>query len=133
MSALLRNCVAILAVTASVIAATGEEPMKNVLDGIPYSDKEPGRRKLVDEKYLLMMQVGLKPGQGVPEHKANSNVHLLVVEGKIVVTVEGREIPASKGEIVPVSLKALMSIKNASQENASFLIIKTPNPSEIKE
>ena len=111
--------------------AMGGEPMKNVLNGIPYADDQMGRRQLVDEKHLLVMQVALKPGQQVPQHSANSNVHLLVVEGRIVVTLEGVDTAAAKGDIVPVAYKTLMSIRNASDENASFLILKTPNPSEM--
>ena len=113
------------------LTALGGEPMKNVLNGIPYADDQMGRRQLVDEKHLLVMQVALKPGQQVPQHSANSNVHLLVVEGRIVVTLEGVDTAAAKGDIVPVAYKTLMSIRNASDENASFLILKTPNPSEM--
>ena len=69
--------------------AMGGEPMKNVLNDIPYADGQMGRRQLVDELHLLVMQVALKPGQQVPQHNANSNVHLLIVEGQVVVTLEG--------------------------------------------
>ena len=124
----------IAAVCAALIAATnalGEQEMKNVLKDIPYADAQMGRRQLVDEKHLLVMQVALKPGQQVPEHRANSNVHLLVVEGQIRVTLAGQDTVAAKGALVPVAFKTLMSIRNASTDNASFLILKTPNPSEM--
>ena len=107
--------------------------MKNVLNDIPYSDGQMGRRQLVDEKHLLVMQVALKPGQQVPQHNANSNVHLLIVEGQLIVTLEGVDTAATKGDLLPVAYKTLMSIRNASEENASFLILKTPNPSEMAE
>lgn len=105
---------------------------KNVLIDIPYTEEQMGKRQLVDEKHLLIMQVGLKPAQQVPEHKANSNVHLLVVEGQITLTLAGEDLVAAKGALVPVAFNTLMSIRNASTENASFLILKTPNPSEMK-
>ena len=112
--------------------AMGGEPMKNVLNDIPYADDQIGRRQLVDEKHLLVMQVALKPGQQVPQHNANSNVHLLIVEGQIVVTLEDKDTVAAKGDLLPISFKTLMSIRNASEENASFLILKSPNPSEME-
>ena len=105
--------------------------MKNVFEDIPYADGHMGKRQLVDEKYLLVMQVALKPGQQVPQHNANSNVHLLIIDGQIVVTLDGKDTVAAKGALLPVTFKALMSIRNASKENASFLIFKTPNPSEM--
>jgi quercetin dioxygenase-like cupin family protein len=111
--------------------AMGGEPVKNVLNGIPYADDRMGRRQLVDEKHLLVMQVALKPGQQVPQHNANSNVHLLIVEGQILVTLDGKETAAGKGDLLPVPFKTLMSIRNTSKENASFLILKSPNPSEM--
>lgn len=105
--------------------------MKNVFENIPYSDTQMGHRKLIDEKHLLVMQVALKPGQKVPQHSANSNVHLLVIEGQVVVTLAGKETEAATGSLLPVDYKTLMSIRNDAQENASFMVFKSPNPSEM--
>ncbi|HAL92214.1 MAG TPA: hypothetical protein DCM68_04225 [Verrucomicrobia bacterium] len=118
-------------VVATGLNATGEEHMKNVLEDIPYTDGHMGKRQLVDEKHLLVMQVALKPGQQVPQHRANSNVHLLIVEGHVVATLDGKDTVAAKGNLFPVGIQTLMSIRNDSQENASFLILKSPNPSEM--
>ena len=107
--------------------------MQNVLKDIPYADGQMGKRQLVDKKHLLLMQVALKPGQQVPQHNANSNVQLLIVEGQVIVTLAGKEIVAVKGALVPVAFKTLMSVRNDSKENASFLIVKTPNPSEMEQ
>lgn len=106
--------------------------MTNVLKDIPYTDGQMGKRKLVDEKHLLVMQVALKPGQQVPEHGVNSNVHLLVVEGQIIATLAGRESVAARGSLLPIGINTLMSIRNATSENASFLIFKSPNPNEMQ-
>ena len=114
------------------LSAMGGDQTTNVLAGIPYADGQAGKRKLVDEKHLFVMQVALKPGQEVPQHNANSNVHLLIVEGEVVVTLDGKETIATKGDLIPVTFKTLMSIRNASKQNASFLNIRSPNPSEMK-
>ena len=113
------------------LAATGAQQMKNVLEGIPYTDGQMGKRPLVDETHLLVMQVALQPGQQVPPHNANSNVHLLIVEGQVIVTLDGKDTAAAKGALLPIAIQTPMSIRNDSQENASFLIFKSPNPSEI--
>ena len=105
--------------------------MENVLENIPYNEEKMGSRKLVDEKYLQLMQAALKPGQSVPQHNANSNVHILVVRGEMVINLDGMEVLAAEGSLVPVIHKTLMNIKNQSGQDASFLIIKTPNPSEM--
>lgn len=90
-----------------------------------------GNRQLVNEKHLLVMQVALQPGQKVPEHSANSNVHLLVIAGQVVVTLAGQESIAVTGSLLPVAHQTLMSIRNDANENASFLVFKSPNPSEM--
>ena len=113
------------------LAATGAEPMANVLEGIPYTDGQMGKRQLVDEPHLLVMQVALQPGQHVPHHNANSNVHLLILEGQVIVTLDGNDIAAAKGALLPIAIQTPMSIRNDSRKNASFLIFKSPNPSEI--
>ena len=113
------------------LAATGAEQMINVLEDIPYTDGRMGKRQLVDEAHLLVMQVALQPGQQVPPHNANSNVHLLIIEGQVIVTLDGKDTAAAKGALLPIAIQTPMSIRNDSQENASFLIFKSPNPSEI--
>ncbi len=108
-----------------------EGAMNNVLENIPYQEQKMGSRKLVDEKYLLVMQAALKPGQSVPQHNANSNVHILVVKGEVVINLNGTEVFAKEGALVPIAYKTSMSIMNKSNKDASFLIVKTPNPSEM--
>ena len=111
--------------------ATGEEMMKNVFEDIPYTDGQMGKRQLVDEPHLLVMQVALQPGQQVPPHNANTNVHLLIIEGQVIVTLDGNDTAAARGTLLPIAIQTPMSIRNDSRENASFLIFKSPHPSEI--
>jgi quercetin dioxygenase-like cupin family protein len=105
--------------------------MTNILENVPYQEEKMGSRKLIDEKYLQLMQAALKPGQSVPRHNANSNVHILVVRGEVAINLAGTEILAKEGALVPVIHKTQMDIMNQSDRDASFLIIKTPNPSEM--
>ena len=107
------------AVWAALIVTTnalGGQEMKNVLTGIPYTEGQMGRRQLVDEKHLLVMQVALKPAQQVPEHRANSNVHLLVVEGQITVTLAGQDLVAAKGALVPVAFNPDFAIGQSAAD-----------------
>jgi len=106
--------------------------MQNVYANIPYNDEKLGRRKLVDEKHLLVMQIALKPGQAVPHHNANSNVRLLVLEGEIQVTLAGIESTFLKGDLAPVAYGTPMDIVNNTETDAMFLVWKAPNPSEMK-
>ncbi len=103
----------------------------NVLENIPYIDDKMGNRKLVDEKHLLVMQIALKPGQSVPQHNANSNVHLLIIRGNLAVNLNGTDQQGKEGDLLPVAYQTQMIIKNSGTRDATFLVLKTPNPSEM--
>lgn len=102
--------------------------MLNVLENIPFETAGMGRRKVADLPEVLIMQIALLPGQAVPAHEANARLHLLVVQGHVTVTLSGITTEAPLGTIVPVAIGTMMGIENRSAENASFLVIKTPNP-----
>jgi len=106
--------------------------MENILENIPFKESGMGSRKVVDEKHILIMQIALHSGQSVPQHNANSNVHLVVIRGEIVVDLDGTDHAAKEGTLLPVAYKTLMNIRNASQDDATFIVLKTPNPSEMR-
>ena len=105
--------------------------MINIFEDIPYKEDRMGSRKVVDEKHLLIMQIALKPGQTVPQHNANSNVHLLLLKGSITVNLNGADTHVSEGGLLPVTYQTPMTIKNTGRDDATFLVLKTPNPSEM--
>jgi len=105
----------------------------NIFHDIPYRREGLGRRKLAEEEHLLLMQAALKPGQGIPFHRADSNVHILVVRGKINLDLAGEKTQAAEGDLIPVSAGTTMLISNRSGRDASFLIIKTPHPRRWRE
>ena len=104
----------------------------NILQEIPYREEGMGKRKLVDEDYLLVMQAALKPGQMVPQHNADSNVRILIIRGEVVVELAGEKIKASEGDIVPATPGTPMNIINQSEEDATLLIFKAPHPRMMK-
>lgn len=103
----------------------------NVLENIPYNDDKMGNRKVVDEKHLLVIQIALKPGQSVPQHNANSNVHLLILKGALTVNLNGVDNQVKEGDLLPIVYQTPMIIKNTGSDDVTFLVFKTPNPSEM--
>ncbi len=103
----------------------------NVLESVPYQEAGAGRRRLVDAPHLLVMQAALRPGQMVPQHQADSNVQILVLDGDILLNLDGQNVSARKGDLVPVAFRTPMNIRNVSSANATFLIIKAPHPSAM--
>jgi quercetin dioxygenase-like cupin family protein len=109
----------------------GGDAMINVFNDVPYKDTGMGNRKLVDEKSLLVMQIALRPEQMVPLHEANSNAHMLVLEGELVVTLAGDETSVKRGDLLPIAFKTPMTIRNSGASPATFLMLKAPHPSEM--
>ncbi len=106
--------------------------MKNLVSEAPYESEGFGRSALVDQSHLLLMQIALLPGQEVPLHKANSNVHLLVLAGTVQVELDGVKTEMSAGDLLPVAFRTAMRIVNDSGSGATFLVVKTPHPREME-
>src|SRR5690554_2576411 len=106
--------------------------MMNVFEDIPYPSERMGRREVVYEKDLLLMQIALQPGQALPPHKANSNVHLLLLEGELEADLAGDRHRLKTGDLLPVAVETPMRIRNDGTRNATFLVLKAPHPSEMK-
>jgi quercetin dioxygenase-like cupin family protein len=118
---------AVLALAAGLASAEPGKPIQ-LLDQVPYRDDGMGSRKVVDAKPVLMMQAALKPGQKAPEHKANSLVHIVVLKGTVIVNLAGADVAVKEGDLLPIAPGTVMHVRNDSQEKATFLIIKAPNP-----
>ena len=76
--------------------------------------------------------VRVKAGKSLPAHNANSNVRLLGLEGEITIEIEAGPVQIGTHEIAEVAFGTHMQIKNTQAQDAAFLVIKAPNPSEMK-
>lgn len=102
--------------------------MTGLLADAPYRTENFGHRAVVDQDHLLLMQIALLPGQEVPQHKANSNVHLIVLQGEVKVILDGFSSTVMAGDLLPVAYGTPMRILNDCGGNATFLVVKTPHP-----
>lgn len=128
----MKNLLLILLLSAG-LEASAQEGIKNVYAEIPGTDTGIGKRQLVNDPHLFVMQAALGPGQQIPLHNANSGVHLLILEGRVAVTLNETEISAIKGDLIPIAYGTPMSIRNNAETGASFLILKAPNPNTVKQ
>jgi len=105
----------------------------NVFADIPFNSDPFGRRVAAETEELLVMQIALHPGQEVPRHRANSNVHLLVITGEIQLELADEESLIKAGDLVPVDFQTPMRLRNSGDVDASFLVFKAPHPRNMKE
>jgi quercetin dioxygenase-like cupin family protein len=106
-----------------------EDCVIDLFDQVPYTDDGFGKRFLMDQDHLKLIQVALKPGQAVPPHNTNGEVNILILKGELTIHLAGVEHLARQGMLIPVGYDTPMQIQNLSQIDATFLIIKTPPPS----
>lgn len=100
--------------------------MVNLFQHIPYESTGLGKRFLLDTDHLKLIQVALHPGQEVPHHHTNGDVHILMLQGEIIFILNGMEMIATQGMLIPMGYDTPMQARNASEGDATFLIIKTP-------
>ena len=55
-----------------------------------------------------------------------------MLQGTVIVNLAGKEVAVKAGGLLPIAFGTQMHIRNDGQENATFLIVKTPNPSEMQ-
>jgi len=89
--------------------------------------------KLVDDEPLLINHMVLPTGEGLPDHYSNSNVYIIIIRGRITLTL-GDQYPADYhgGQIINIPYKTKMSIINNHDDVLEFLVAKAPNPSVYK-
>jgi len=71
--------------------------MVNFFVQMPYEQEGMSKRFLVDKAHLKLIQVSLRPGQGVPQHTTRGDVHILALQGKVVIDLEGVHAIAHEG------------------------------------
>ncbi|NMD42829.1 MAG: hypothetical protein GYA86_05930 [Firmicutes bacterium] len=90
--------------------------------------------KIVEDERVAINHLVLPQGEALPEHRANSFVHMIVVRGILTLELEGQEeqqYPA--GSIVAIPYRTRMHPQNRDDGVLEFFVIKAPSPKTIKQ
>jgi mannose-6-phosphate isomerase len=81
---------------------------------------------LADETDHKVKKIAVYPGQrfSLQRHKKRDE-HWYLISGKAVVTINDKEMPLEKGQHVDIPRGTLHRLKNAGDEDASFIEIQT--------
>jgi quercetin dioxygenase-like cupin family protein len=97
-----------------------------------YTTEESGSlvmEKIVDDDPVNINHIVVPPGGVVPTHVSNSDVHQIIVRGKLSLSLDdGPFAEFTTGDIVAVPFNQKMVIENRGSETLEFFVIKTPNP-----
>jgi quercetin dioxygenase-like cupin family protein len=88
---------------------------------------------IIDDENVAINHMVLPKGEALPEHNANSHVHMIVVRGKLTLKLEGQDehvYPA--GSIVAIPHGTRMHPQNRGSEVLEFFVVKVPSPKTMK-
>lgn len=85
--------------------------------------------KIIDDDPVMINHMVLPYGEFIPDHRANSYVHMIVVRGVLTLELEDQQ-PHTycKGNVVHIPYNTYMRVRNDHQEVCEFFVIKSPNP-----
>lgn len=85
--------------------------------------------KLIDDDPVMINHMILPKGDFVPDHHANSHVHMIVIRGSLTLQLEDQESHTYvKGTIVHIPYGTFMRVRNEHDHVCEFFVVKSPSP-----
>ncbi len=93
------------------------------------TDDEKHIEKLIDDDPVMINHMVLPEGECVPDHHANSFVHMLIVRGTLTLELdEQNPHHYQRGSIVNIPFNTFMKVRNEHDEVCEFFVVKSPSP-----
>jgi mannose-6-phosphate isomerase-like protein (cupin superfamily) len=90
-------------------------------------------RKLFNFEHATIVHIRLKPGEALRKHKTPVDVNFFVLEGEGIVEIGDEREMVKKDQLIFSPAKIPHLLRNESEKDFRFLVIKTPTPtSETK-
>ena len=88
--------------------------------------------RIVDDEHSAINHMVLNKGEALPIHDSNSHVYLVIVRGKLSITLAEQDTHVYEGgNIVNVPYGVRMFIRNEEEPVLEFFVLKAPNPREF--
>lgn len=85
--------------------------------------------KLIDIDPVMINHMVLPKGEFVPDHRANSTVHMIVVRGLLTLELGEQEPHVyARGNIINIPYDTFMKVRNDHDEVCEFFVVKSPSP-----
>lgn len=83
-------------------------------------------KELIDIDPVRVINISLKPGESVPDHKVPVEVFFYILEGKGTLRIGDEKAVVKANDIITCPKETIMSLKADQGETFSFLNVKTP-------
>ena len=85
--------------------------------------------KLIDDDPVMINHMILPKGEAVPDHHANSYVHMIIVRGNLTLQLDDQNPHTyTKGTIVNIPYGTFMRVRNEHEAVCEFFVVKSPSP-----
>lgn len=85
--------------------------------------------KLIDHDQLMVNHMIFPKDSGLPEHRSNSNVTMLVIRGTLSLGLEDQETHLyDAGSIVDIPYDVRMRVGNQHDGTLEIFVLKAPSP-----
>jgi quercetin dioxygenase-like cupin family protein len=89
---------------------------------------------VINDEHVAINHMILPRGEALPEHRANSHVHMIVVRGLLTLKLEGKgEQKHPAGSIVAIPYQTRMQPRNQDDDVLEFFVVKAPSPKTMKQ
>ena len=89
--------------------------------------------QIVDQDVVMINHMLLPRGEALPEHKANSNVFMTIIKGKVTLKLNDQEPQIyDSGHILEIPYNTLMNVSNQHDELLELFVVKAPGPKAYK-
>ena len=85
-------------------------------------------RKLFNFEHATIIHIRLKPGEALRKHKTHVDVNFFVLEGEGIVEIGAEKETVNKDQLIFIPAKIPHLLRNESEKDFRFLVIKTPAP-----
>ncbi len=87
---------------------------------------------ILDQQAVAINHMVLPEGQGLPVHRANAPVFMVVVRGEITLILDDQEAHAYRaGSIVEIPYGTRMHVTNRQAAVTELFVIKAPGPAAM--
>ena len=88
--------------------------------------------RIVDDEHSAINHMVLNKGEALPIHDSNSHVYLVIIRGKMSITLAEQETHVYEaGSIANVPYATRMFIRNEEEPVLEFFVLKAPNPRDF--
>ncbi len=81
-------------------------------------------RRLFASASTVAVVIEIKPGGEVPEHTTEEDVFFMVLQGSVLLTINGESVSAAPQSLAECPGGISKGMKNTGEENARVLVVK---------